>query len=181
MSDIHDPKNWPKWATETIEIVEPDLNWLNKGEQEKEQLLTLLSSFGVNEIEHYGSTSIPKLPAKPIIDLMAKVDHFQHVEKIASLLASDHWHYVPPSLDNRPWQRFFVKVSNEKRVAHLHLLQKDDERWDMQLQFRDKLRGNPHFVAQYASLKTQLANEFSDDRETYTKEKTAFIHKVLQT
>ncbi|MGF9977088.1 GrpB family protein [Viridibacillus arvi] len=83
MKDIHDESTWPVWANETIDIVEPNPKWVEKGIQEKELLLNLLSTFGIKEIQHYGSTSIPNLPAKPIIDLMAKIDSFQKIKEIS--------------------------------------------------------------------------------------------------
>ncbi|MGP7817751.1 GrpB family protein [Niallia sp. 01092] len=176
----NDENNWPVWATESIEIASPDPNWLSKGLQEKRMLNELLSPLGIHEIEHYGSTSIPQLPSKPIIDLMAKVYTFNKIDDIALLLADFDWHYVPPHLDNRPWQRFFVKVKNEKRVAHLHFLLDEEVRWDKQLLFRDILRNNKQLTMEYAHLKTTLAIEFRNSREEYTSAKTDFINRVLK-
>ncbi|MEC0348046.1 GrpB family protein [Peribacillus frigoritolerans] len=180
MKDIHDESTWPVWANETIDIVEPNPKWVEKGNQEKALLLNLLSTFGITEIQHYGSTSIPNLPAKPIIDLMAKIDSFQKIKEISSLLANHDWNYVPPNIDNRPWQRFFVKVINDKRVVHLHILLEGEERWDNQLLFRDLLRTNQQFIDEYAILKRNLAKKYSNDREAYTKAKTEFINYVLK-
>ncbi|KHF39287.1 GrpB family protein [Halalkalibacter okhensis] len=181
MKDIQDESTWPVWANEKIEIVDSDPNWVLKGAQEKARLLALLSSFGINEIQHYGSTSIPNLPAKPIIDLMTKVDTFKQIEELASILESDGWNYVPPHLDGRTWQRFFVKVVNNKRVAHLHILIEGDERWDKHILFRDLLRNNQQFIEDYAILKRSLAKKYNNDREAYTKAKNEFITYVLDT
>ncbi|MGM0834718.1 MAG: GrpB family protein [Bacillota bacterium] len=180
MENIHDKNTWPIWATETIDIVEPNPRWIKKGEHEKALLLDILSSSGITEIQHYGSTSIPNLPSKPIIDLMAKIDSFETVEDIASLLIDYNWHYVHPDLDQRPWQRFFVKVTNDKREVHLHLLLEGDERWDKQLLFRDRLQSNRHLVNEYAMLKKNLVKKYSNDRELYTNAKTEFINSVLK-
>lgn len=179
MKDIHDPSTWPVWATEKIQIVDSDPMWEEKGRKEEVLLLKHLARFGVTEVEHYGSTAIPNLPAKPIIDLMAKIDSFQLINEISSALAQHNWKYVPPELDGRSWQRFFVKVFNEKRVAHLHLMLQSEKRWEEQLLFRDKLRTNQNLVAEYARLKKELAKKYGDDRETYTKKKTEFIRFVL--
>jgi len=176
----HDENSWPVWATESIEVVDPDPNWISTGIQEKIMLDKLLSPFEIHEIEHYGSTSIPHLPSKPIIDLMTKVDSFNNIDEIALLLADFDWHYVPPHLDNRPWQRFFVKVRNEKRVAHLHFLLDEGDRWDKQLLFRDILRNNKQLTIEYAHLKKTLAIKFRNSREEYTSAKTNFINGVLK-
>lgn len=180
MKEIYDEATWPVWANETINIVEPNHNWKEKGEHEKALLLNLLPTFGIIDIQHYGSTSIPNLPAKPIIDLMAKIDSFKKIKEISSLLANYDWNYVPPTLDNRAWQRFFVKVINDKRVVHLHIMLEGEERWEKQLLFRDLLRNNQKFIDEYAILKRNLANKYNNDRESYTKAKTEFINYVLE-
>lgn len=179
MKEIQDESTWPVWANEKIEIVDSDPKWVMTGIQEKARLLALLSSFGITEIHHYGSTSIPNLPAKPIIDLMAKVDTFNKIEEISSILENEGWNYVPPELDGRTWQRFFVKVVNDKRVAHLHILLEGDDRWDKHILFRDLLRNNQQFIEEYAILKRSLAKKYDKDREAYTNAKKEFITYVL--
>jgi len=86
---------------------------------------------------------------------------------------------VPPELDVRPWPRFLVQVVDEARIAHLHLLTMNSERWGEQLAFRDALRGDPGLVQRYAALKQQLAAEQADDREAYTAAETDFVRSVL--
>lgn len=91
---------------------------------EHEQLATLLAPWLVDGIEHVGSTAVPGLAAKPVVDLMASVADLDTVVEHAHL--TDHgWVYVPPELDQRPWRRFFVKpdAPKQRREAHLHLIQ----------------------------------------------------------
>lgn len=171
--------NFPVWEIESVEIKNPDPVWIIKGNEERQKLYKLLSIFGVTEIEHIGSTSIPNLPAKPIIDLMASIPSMEQINEMAQKLVSYGWHYVPPELDNRPWRRFFVKVKNDKRAAHLHLMLKGEERWRKQLLFRNTLRANSHLVEEYAILKRRLAKEFANDREAYTEAKAEFVKRVL--
>lgn len=180
MTDIHDTNNWPVWATESIEIQDYNPNWNEKGLTVKKELYMLLSPFGVEKVEHIGSTSIAGLPAKPIIDVMAEIHSFEKIEDISDLLTSSDWHYVPPELDKQPWRRFFVKVKDDKRVAHLHLMRTGEERWHKQLLFRDCLRENSHLVDEYKNLKLKLAQQFMHDREAYTVAKSAFIKRVLE-
>ena len=172
-------RHWPKWAVESIEIDQPNPDWIEEGSAEVRALLQRLSPFGVKEVEHVGSTSIRNLPAKPIIDVMARIPSFDALDEIARSLAEDHWHYVPEELDNRPWRRFFIKVEKDKRVAHLHLMLNGEPRWEQQRLFRDRLNENPSLKEEYAELKKHLAKQFPDDREAYSEGKGAFIQRVL--
>ncbi|WP_260682015.1 GrpB family protein [Alkalicoccobacillus porphyridii] len=180
MSEYVDKSQWPVWAEEPIIIEEPTPMWQVMGEEEKKKLFTLLGAFAVKEIEHIGSTSIPNLPAKPIIDMMAKIKDFGQLKEIIQVLEEFDWHYVPQDLDQREWRRYFVKVHNDKRVAHLHLVKEGTQRWDEHLKFRDTLRENKNVVQEYASLKKRLAIKFTDDREAYTEAKSQFIQSIIK-
>ncbi|MCA0149623.1 MULTISPECIES: GrpB family protein [Rossellomorea] len=171
--------DWPKWAVESIEVVPPNPDWIEAGRAEVKELMKRLSPYGVKEVEHVGSTSIHDLPAKPIIDVMAKIPSFHEVEEVAGKLAEDDWHYVPVELDDRPWRRFFIKVEHDKRVAHLHLMLEGEARWEQQRLFRERLNANPAMREEYAELKKSLANQFPDDREAYSDGKAGFIERVL--
>ena len=179
MDNSNEHKNIPVWAFEAIEIKKPDPSWKEKGIREGEEVYNSLSAFGVKQVEHIGSTAIPNLPAKPIIDLMASIPSFELIDEIVENLTLHDWHYIPPVLDKQPWRRFFVKVKNDKRVAHLHLMQEGEKRWEKQIKFRNKLRTNSDLAEEYATIKSQLAHEFNNDREGYTVAKTEFINKVL--
>ena len=139
----HNPDALPVWATETVHIVPPDPSWQEKGQQELQQLLRLLSPFGVHNIQHIGSTSVPHLPAKPILDLAAEIPAFESIDDIAGILRPFDWHYVPPELDQRPERRFFIKVRDNKRAVHLHFMLKGSKKWQEQLSFRDRLAKIP--------------------------------------
>lgn len=130
-------------------------------------------------VEHVGSTAVPGLAAKPIIDLQALVTNLEVANAIAAKLAPHQWCYVPTYLDRRLDRRFFVKVVDGRRTAHLHLLTNDSARWHQQLAFRDALRIDPDLVRTYADLKIQLAKHHRHDREAYTAGKQLFINEVL--
>lgn len=170
---------WPAWATETVEVRPPNPAWRASGEREREALQDSLAPWLVVPVEHVGSTAVPALVAKPILDLQAAVADFDVVPLIAENLASIGWHYVPPELDQRPWRRFFVKVSAGRRVAHLHVMVAGTARWDEQLAFRDALRADPGLVDAYAALKRDLAARHTTDRERYSSAKADFVRAVL--
>jgi GrpB-like predicted nucleotidyltransferase (UPF0157 family)/predicted nucleotidyltransferase len=169
----------PKWATEAIEIVDADPDWEDQGKRLRDTLEVLLAPWLTGRIEHVGSTAIPGLPAKPIIDLQAAVAHLDASDSMAAVLSKHDWHYVTPDLDQRPWRRFFVKVNEGLRTAHLHVMTTDSARWRQQIAFRNALRADPSKTADYAALKRALAAEHADDREAYSAAKHLFIQAVL--
>jgi GrpB-like predicted nucleotidyltransferase (UPF0157 family) len=143
----------------------------------------VLGPWLLGPIEHVGSTSIPGLVAKPVIDLMALAADLDAVAgEAAGPLDGMDWKYVPPELDGRPFRRFFAKVTpdGQHRLAHLHLMAPGAERWDTQLRFRDALRASPGRRDAYAAVKTALASTYAEDRERYTDEKAAFVVRVLR-
>jgi len=166
---------WAAWATEPIAVVPPDPDWQTWGGRERVRLQALLAPWLVAPVEHVGSTAVPGLAAKPILDLQAAVTDLASAADIAGALAADGWNYVPPELDARPWRRFLVKVSAGRRVAHLHVLEPHQARWHDQLAFRDALRADPELLARYASLKATMSVMFADDRERYSAGKAEFI------
>jgi GrpB-like predicted nucleotidyltransferase (UPF0157 family) len=179
MNDPMNPENWPAWATEPVEVAEANSAWSKQAEEEIAQLRELLKHLDIHTFEHIGSTSIPGLSAKPIIDLMGEVQSWDDMGQIAVQLNPLGWNYVPPELDGREYRRFWVKVKDGKRAVPLHLMRPGEERWERQIRFRDVLRSRPDLVKDYAELKIKLADENKDDRESYTTAKTEFILKVL--
>ncbi|WP_135451751.1 GrpB family protein [Mycobacterium sp. DL99] len=170
----------PAWASEPVCLADADPAWALRGEQERDQLVALLAPWLIGRVEHVGSTSIPGLAAKPIIDLQALVADLADPDPLVAVLQPHGWHYVDPDVDRRPWRGFFVKVVEGRRSAHLHVMTPDCPRWHQQLIFRDALRANPFLVAEYAALKRALASEYSDDREAYSAAKADFVASVLR-
>jgi GrpB-like predicted nucleotidyltransferase (UPF0157 family) len=172
----------PPWAYETPEIRPHDPRLLLVAGTECGRLAELLAPWLADGVEHVGSTAVPGLAAKPVIDLMASVrDLSAVVAQAGDGLAADGWCYVPPELDQRPWRRFFVKPdeSGQHRVAHLHLIQAGHPRWAEQLAFRDALRHDGQLAREYADLKRLLAARHAGDREAYTAAKAAFVANAL--
>jgi GrpB-like predicted nucleotidyltransferase (UPF0157 family) len=170
----------PAWARERAEVRPHDPDWATRAAEERGSLEQLLKPWLVDGVEHVGSTAVPGLAAKPIIDLMASVTDLDAVEQ--EVLTAHGWAYVPPHLDNRPWRRFFVKpdATNQHREAHLHVIEAGHRRWIDQLRFRDVLRADKGLALQYEELKRQLAAHSGHDREAYTEGKAAFVAKALR-
>jgi GrpB-like predicted nucleotidyltransferase (UPF0157 family) len=178
-----DPGNPPAWAVEGIHLRAYDPSWPDRAAAYARELQPVLDQWLLRPIEHVGSTAIPGIFAKPVIDLMAQVaDAGAVAGQAGDTLDGMNWRYVPPELDGRPWRRFFAKVSQdgEHRLAHLHLMFEGAERWDQQLRFRDSLRSNPELRDEYSAIKRRLASTYADDRERYTDEKAAFVTRVMR-
>lgn len=172
----------PAWAYEQAEVCPYDPRWAARARAECEQLAQLLAPWLTGRVEHAGSTAVPGLAAKPVIDLMAPVSDLDlAAEQAQGRLAADGWCYVPPDLDQRPWRRFFVKpdVSGQRRAAHLHLMQAGHPRWAQQITFRDALRQDGQLAKRYEDLKRHLARQHGHDREAYTAGKAQFVATVL--
>lgn len=171
--------DWPTWATEAVHVVDADPAWATAGAAAAAELDALLLPWLVGEVEHVGSTSVPGLDAKPVLNLQAPVANFECAADVAETLAPHGWHYVPPELDGRPCRRFLVHVTDDRRTRHLHLLVSGSTRWADQLTFRDTLRADPELATRYGQLKHALAAEHPNDREAYTQGKADLVRAVL--
>ncbi len=182
-TEFPDPEEPPAWAFEAVHLSAYDPGWPARAAAYADELRPALDPWLVSPIEHVGSTSVPGLAAKPVIDLMALVrDLDAAVAAVAPALAERGWRYVPPDLDGRPFRRFLAKVTPDERhrLAHLHLMAPGAARWDQQLRFRDALRARPALRDEYAAVKLRLARAHPDDRERYTDEKAEFVVEALR-
>lgn len=140
---------WPTWARQSVEISETDPGWERHAAELLADLERRLAYWLAGHVEHVGSTAMPGLAAKAIIDLMAPVSSLIDSGRADDVLAEAGWHLVPPELDQRPWRRMHVLPDGERRLAHLHLVEPTHPRWRDVLLFRDRLRLHPELVAEY--------------------------------
>jgi GrpB-like predicted nucleotidyltransferase (UPF0157 family) len=130
-------------------------------------------------IEHIGSTAVPGLGARPIIDIMLGVPALAIVERAMPRLASEGYRHVPELERATPQRRYFVKPDGQPGHFHLHAVVVDTPFWRDHLAFRDALRADPALAAQYSKLKQRLAARHPNDREAYSEGKGAFIREAL--
>jgi GrpB-like predicted nucleotidyltransferase (UPF0157 family) len=159
-------------------IVEYDPQWPGLYEEERDRILAVAGDWIV-AIEHVGSTAVPGLGGKSIIDIMPAVQRLADAERNIEPLASIGYEYVPEYNDILPERRYFHKGPPEARTFHLHVVERTSEFWERHLLFRDFLRGHPAEAQEYYLLKKRLAAEFGRDREGYTDAKTAFIEGIV--
>ena len=159
-------------------IVEHDPNWKSLFQLEVSLIKRVLNNNLITRIEHFGSTAVPRLAAKPIIDILIGVNSLAEAKQIAvtplESLGYAYW------IDNpNPERMFFVKglPPNSPRTHHIHIVEPNSILWE-RLLFRDYLRQHPDEAKRYAQLKRRLAQRFLHDREAYTQGKTEYIQSV---
>jgi GrpB-like predicted nucleotidyltransferase (UPF0157 family) len=170
---------WPAWARQEVEISEPDPAWEWQAAELRAGLERRLARWFDGHVERVGSTAVPGLAAKPVIDLLAPVNSLAESERADDVLAAEGWHLVPPELDQRPWRRMYVLPEGDRRLAHLHLVEPTHPQWRDVLLFRDRLRLHPELAAEYMRIKRLAARAHPDDREAYTAAKSAFVQQVI--
>lgn len=161
---------------EPIRLAPYDPAWSARFEEERAELAGVIGEWVVGDIHHVGSTAVPGLDAKPIIDILAGVRKLEEARACFEPLAQLGYMYAPYLAEEMHW---FCKPHPSRRTHHLHLVPAGSRRYADELAFRDRLRANPILAAEYADLKRSLANRFRDDREGYTDAKTEFIRRAL--
>ena len=154
-----------------IEVVDYDSNWPAIFEWERDLLNRTLGNV-VEAIHHMGSTSIPGLAAKPIVDILVEVKSLEGLDALnKKMVAID---YQPKGEFGIPGRRYYQKGAN-RRTHHLHAFASEDPNIFRHLAFRDYIMANPGIAAEYAELKKAVAKTCDDDIERYCQGKDAFL------
>lgn len=130
-------------------------------------------------VEHVGSTAVPGLAAKPIVDIMLGVLDLAEVESRIDALAERGYHYVPEYEAQLPERRYFRKPHDRPRRYHLHAVVREGDFWRRHLIFRDHLRRHAEVAVAYGVLKRRLAAKYGADRHAYAEAKSPFIEATL--
>jgi GrpB-like predicted nucleotidyltransferase (UPF0157 family) len=179
-----DEKRIKRVTQEKIEIVPYNPDWPQMFVQERSHLFSCLPLTLVKRIEHFGSTAVPGLSAKPVIDILVEVPSLEETKTIiVPILSAQAYEYFwRPTWgdDVPPFYAWFIKRNSQgHRTHHIHMVEHDFEHWD-RLLFRDYLIEHPDIAKEYETLKVHLAQNISDNRVSYTEAKTEFIVKVTQ-
>jgi GrpB-like predicted nucleotidyltransferase (UPF0157 family) len=162
-----------------VEVVEYDPAWQREFATQRNRLTVLLRGWLAEPVEHVGSTAVPGLAAKPIVDILAPVTSLVQARGAVSILVEDGWLDWPTD-PNRSWRFWFLRPHPDARTHHLYLIQYDDPHVQELRAFRDVLCANDALRHRYEMLKRNLAKEFRDDREAYTEAKARFIENGLR-
>jgi GrpB-like predicted nucleotidyltransferase (UPF0157 family) len=164
-----------------VEIVDYDPRWPLLFNEEAKRLSAVLDPSLIVRLEHFGSTAISGLPAKPIIDILIGVRSLAAAQAsfVEALRNLDYVYWADnPNKD----RMFFVKGMPPfglKRSHHVHVTEPDGAMW-RRLAFRDYLRAHPEEAEIYERLKRGLAAEHRTDREAYTDAKSAYVESVMR-
>ena len=153
--------------------------WPKLFEAIREELLLAFSPTVV-AIEHIGSTSVPGLAAKPVIDVVLGAQSLAVIESRIKPLGDLGYAYVSKYEDELPMRRYFVKSAAASLRIHVHGVEQGSRIWQEHLAFRDRLRADDDLRMRYQALKVQLAEEFADDKAAYTSAKGPFIQSILR-
>jgi len=160
-----------------VVIAEYNPEWPLRFEEEKPRILAALGSQAL-AVEHIGSTSVPGLAAKPIVDIMVGVRSLESAFEVcrAPLQGIGYEHIPMPAL----WDRRFFSRGIWKVVSHhLHLIEFEGRLWMRYVHFRDHLRAHPEVAREYEQLKRQIAARPGMERPAYSAAKAPFIEGIL--
>jgi GrpB-like predicted nucleotidyltransferase (UPF0157 family) len=159
-----------------IVVAEYDPAWAEMYERDRKAILGALGEM-VRGIEHVGSTSVPGLAAKPIIDILLGVDA-DDLDRIIAPVERIGYEYSPDWEISLPHRRYFRRLLPDgTNTHHLHAVAIGSEFWTRHLRFRDYLRANPSKAEEYAALKREIARQHQGGID-YTFAKTEFIQSI---
>jgi len=165
-------------VADEIEIVAYDPRWPERFALESARIRRVLVERAL-EIEHHGSTAVPGLAAKPVIDILVAVESIEIAERYARALMEEGYEGVEPRY-REIWPERIVLIRREHgaRMSHVHLTLRGHPVWERLIVFRDYLRARPEVAAEYAELKRSLAGAVGADRHAYMTAKSDFITRV---
>jgi len=158
----------------TVEVVPYNPNWEQKFKEEAKKIEKIFKEIFV-DIYHIGSTAIPLVKAKPIIDIMVEVKDINKVDSYNKQM--EELGYEALGEYGIPKRRFFQKGGN-KRTHHVHIFEVGSQQIKRHIDFRDYLISHPKTAKEYSLLKENLAKKYRYDIDKYQKGKDSFIKKI---
>jgi GrpB-like predicted nucleotidyltransferase (UPF0157 family) len=164
-------------------IAEPNPEWKIIYEKEKNELIRILGQKAIR-IEHFGSTAIPNIEAKPTIDILVEILESKKIkDEIIEIMKLENYHFIPRNDCPPPYLMFVKGYTNEGikgQSYHIHMAEKEHNGlWD-RLYFRDYLIDHKETAKEYEKIKRELAEKYKYDREKYTESKTEFVRKITE-
>ena len=165
-------------ADQLVDLAEYDPRWPDLFAEQQARTAAILAPWLAAPIEHIGSTSVPGLPAKPVIDMLAPVRSLARAQDAVTPLTEDGWLFWPDD-PCRHYRLWFLRRRPEARTHHLQLIGHHETHARALIAFRDALRADPGLRADYADLKKRLGRQHRQNRNAYTNAKSEFVAHVL--
>ncbi len=157
-----------------VGVVSYNPNWKKMYKEESEKIKNILNDIIV-DIHHIGSTAIPGIKAKPVIDILVEVKNIKAVDQYNNKM--EELRYEVMGEHGIPKRRFFRKGGN-KRTHHIHIFQAGNEEIERHINFKEYLITHPDKGREYSKLKEKLVNKYAYDVENYTNGKSDFIKEI---
>ena len=158
-------------------LSDPDRSWPALFDVERERIAKAVAGMEIS-IEHIGSTAVPDLPAKPILDIGILLARYEDLDAFKGAL-TEIGYIGRGDKGSEGGYLFAQECGPGVRTHHVHVIGPGDTAWQDYICFRDALRYDPNLRQRYASLKQDSADRFSDNRRAYSKTKSVFIRNTL--
>lgn len=167
-----------------IEIVPYDKKWSDFFLEEKKLIQRTLGERIALRIEHFGSTAVEGLAAKPTIDILIEIPKLTEELKteIIKTMKGIGYHFIWRTDEQSPYMNFvkgYTLNGFEGNIFHIHMADKKHSLWD-RIYFRDYLRKNTNIAKEYEKLKIEFADKYKFNREKYTNAKTDFVKRITE-
>ncbi len=159
-----------------VKLVEYNPEWPGFFKTEARKLGKILK-LDRSRIEHVGSTAIPGMSAKSVIDIAVGVSSVGEFGKYQEMLKKAGYVLRPNA--GSTGRQFYAKGAENSRTHYVHLVEYKNGEWENLIKFRDYLIKNPDKAQEYATLKQELADKYPNDRDSYKRGKEEFIAKIL--
>jgi GrpB-like predicted nucleotidyltransferase (UPF0157 family) len=166
-------------ADEPVHVAGYDPAGPDRFAEQRDRVAAILAPWLAAPIEHIGSTSVPGLPAKPVIDMLAPVRFLIRAQAAVTPLQDNGWVFWSED-PFRTYRLWFLRPRPEARTHHLYLIEHGHPQARALIAFRDALRADPALRTRYADLKQQLAGQHRGNRNAYTNAKREFVAEVLR-
>ena len=163
-----------------IILVGFDPKWAEKFKDEKKAIMEKLGEF-ILSIDHIGSTAIPTIVAKPVIDILIGIKSMTQSEKIIATMKELDYEYLDSIESHFPERRLFVKppIKEGERQFNLHIWEHQSKDWKEMLLFRDYLLAHPETAKEYEYVKKYMAKRFPNNDVAYSIGKEGFMQIIL--
>ena len=171
---MKEKRNFSKTDKRRVEVFSYNSNWKGMYKEESEKIKNILSDI-IIDIHHIGSTAIPGIKAKPLIDMLVEVKDIEAVDQYNNKM--EEFGYEVMGEYGIPKRRFFRK-GGDKRTHHIHIFQVGNEEIERHIKFKEYLIAHPDKAREYSRLKEELANKYTYDVDNYTNRKSNFIQEI---